>query len=396
MKVLIAGIDGYLGWPLAQYLAARGHEVAGLDAFLRREWVEEVGGISAIPIHDMKERLAAFHSRYGYTPVFRQGNLLDYEFVLQFFEDFRPDAVVHLGEMPSAAYSMIDPAHTTFTQHNNVIGNLNVLWAMKEACADAHLVKLGTMGEYGTPNVDIPEGFFEVEYRGRKDTLPFPRQPGSFYHLSKVHDSHNTMFACKIWGLRSTDIMQGVVFGTQVEDDPRLSTRLDFDQCFGTAINRFCCQAIISHPLTLYGEGQQKRGFLPLRDSMQCLALAVENPPQPGEYRVFNQFDECYSIEELALLVQQAGYECGLSVEIQQYDNPRQEAAVHYYNPDRVRLVELGYKPADDAAGEIKRMLAELEPHRERILAKADMLVPDIRWDGTRRRSRIVDSAQLR
>jgi UDP-sulfoquinovose synthase len=366
VKVLIAGVDGYLGWPLAQYLTTRGHEVAGLDAFLRR----------------------------GHDLIFRQGNLLDYGFVRAFFADFQPDAIVHLGEMPSAAYSMIDPAHTTFTQHNNVIGNLHVLWAMKEACPDAHLVKLGTMGEYGTPNVDIPEGFFEVEFRGRKDRLPFPRQPGSFYHLSKVHDSHNTMFACKIWGLRSTDIMQGVVFGTQidaVQDDERLRSRLDFDQCFGTAINRFCCQAVIGHPLTLYGEGRQKRGFLPLRDSMQCMALAVENPPQPGEYRVFNQFDECYSIDELALLVQQAGYERGLHIEIQQYDNPRQEAAAHYYNPDRVKLVELGYQPAHDAEGEIKLMLAELEPHKARIQAKAEALVPDIRWDGTRRRSHIVD-----
>jgi UDP-sulfoquinovose synthase len=394
VKVLIAGIDGYLGWPLAQYLASRGHEVAGLDAFLRREWVEEVGGISAIPIYGMNERLEAFRACYGYTPVFRQGNLLDYNFVRSFFADFQPDAIVHLGEMPSAAYSMIDPAHTAFTQHNNVVGNLNMLWAIKEACPHAHLVKLGTMGEYGTPNIDIPEGFFEVEFRGRKDLLPFPRQPGSFYHLSKVHDSHNTMFACKIWGLCSTDIMQGVVFGLQVDEDERLHTRLDFDQCFGTAINRFCCQAVIGHPLTLYGEGQQKRGFLPLRDSMQCLAMVIEHPPQPGEYRVFNQFDECYTIDELALLVQRAGNERGLNIEIQQYDNPRQEAAAHYYHPDRVKLVELGYEPAHDAAGEIRLMLAELEPYKERIRSKAAVLVPDIRWDGTCRRSHVVNHAQ--
>lgn len=397
MKVLIAGIDGYLGWPLAQYLSLRGHEVAGLDAFLRRAWVEEVGGTSAIPVYDMPDRLAAFRDHYGYVPQFRQGNLLDYEFVRDFLSAFQPDTVVHLGEMPSAAYSMIDPAHTAFTQHNNVIGNLNVLWAIKEACPDAHLVKLGTMGEYGTPNIDIPEGFFEVEFRGRKDRLPFPRQPGSFYHLSKVHDSHNTLFACKIWGLRSTDIMQGVVFGTQIDaaqDDPRLRTRLDFDQCFGTAINRFCCQAVIGHPLTLYGEGQQKRGFLPLRDSMQCLALVVENPPQPGEYRVINQFDECYTIEELALLVRQAGNQCGLNVEIQKFENPRHEASAHYYNPDRARLVELGYQPTRDAAGEIRLMLTDLENYREQIRARLDVLVPDIRWDGTRQRSQAADYAR--
>src|SRR5688572_757852 len=285
MKVFIAGIDGYLGWPLAQYLTARGHEVAGSDLMLRREWVNEMGSDSALPVYSHEERVAAFRERYGRDLDFRVEDLCDYEKVKSFLGDFQPDAIVHLGQMPSAPYSMIDQAHTVWTQQNNVTNNLNLLWAMREVCPDAHLVKLGTMGEYGTPNVDIPEGFFEVEYRGRKDTLPFPRQPGSFYHLSKVHDSHNTIFACKIWGLRSTDIMQGVVFGIQTNDDPRLSTRLDFDQCFGTVINRFCCQAIIGHPLTLYGEGQQKRGFLPLRDSMQCLALAVENPPQSGEYR---------------------------------------------------------------------------------------------------------------
>ncbi len=397
MKILIAGMDGYLGWALAQYLAARGYEVAGLDAFLRREWVEEVGGTSALPIYGMEERLAAFKAHYGYTPEFRAGDLMDYAFVRQFLADFQPDAIVHLAEMPSAAYSMIDPAHTAFTQQNNVVGNLNLLWAIREVCPEAHLVKLGTMGEYGTPNIDIPEGFFEVEFRGRKDRLPFPRQPGSFYHLSKVHDSHNTMFACKIWGLRSTDIMQGVVLGTGIEemgDDPRLFTRLDFDQCFGTAVNRFCCQAVVGHPLTLYGRGHQKRGFLPLRDSMQCLTLVIENPPEPGEYRVFNQFEACYAIDELAEMVQQVGRGCGLDVDIRHYDNPRQEAEAHYYQPDRARLVELGYQPSGDTAGEIRSMIRDLMPYKARIEARLDILVPDIRWDGGRRRSFVVDQVQ--
>src|SRR5690606_27699747 len=326
MRVFIAGIDGYLGWPLAQHLTARGHEVAGMDMFLRRQWVEEVGGQSAIPVYPMEERLKAFEEHFGKPLNFRKGDLLDYAFLKEYLAEFQPDAIVHLGEMPSAPYSMIDQAHTVYTQHNNVIGSLNILWAMKEVCPDAHLVKLGTMGEYGTPNVPVPEGFFEIEYRGRKDVLPFPRQAGSFYHWSKVHDSGNTMFACRIWGLRSTDIMQGVVFGTQIDamgDDPRLRSRLDFDQCFGTAVNRFCCQAVIGHPLTLYGLGGQTRGFLPLRDSMQCLTIALENPAEPGEYRVFNQFEEYYTIEELALKVQQAGADIGLDVEIHHYDNPR-------------------------------------------------------------------------
>ncbi len=390
MKVFIAGIDGYLGFPLAQYLTARGHEVAGADLYQRRHWVEEVGSHSAMPIYSMQERLEAFHERFQKGFLFREGDLLDFAFLRNFLDEFKPDAIVHLAEMPSAPYSMIDQQHATYTQHNNVIGSLNLLWAMREVCPEAHLVKLGTMGEYGTPNLDIPEGFFEVEFRGRKDVIPFPRQANSFYHLTKVHDTHNTIFACRTWGLRSTDIMQGVVFGTHIDemgDDPRLRTRLDMDQCFGTAINRFVCQAVIEHPLTVYGTGGMKRGFLPLRDSMQCLTLAIENPPQPGEYRVFNQFEECYTIAELAEKVQDAGASLGLDVAIRHYDNPRTERDSHYYNPDRENLIKLGYNPSHDVVAEIRLMLQDMLPHRDRVMAKKDILVPDIRWDGSRRRS---------
>lgn len=398
MKVFIAGIDGYLGWALAQYLVARGHKVAGNDTFYRRQWVEEVGSHSAIPVYSMPERLAAFRARYGTDILFREGDLLDYTFLKSFLADFQPDAIVHFAEMPSAPYSMIDQAHAAFTQHNNVIGSLNVLWAIKEACPQAHLIKLGTMGEYGTPNVDIPEGFFEVEFRGRKDVLPFPRQAGSFYHWSKVHDSNNTMFACRIWGLRATDIMQGVVFGTRIDEmgeDLVLRSRLDFDQCFGTAVNRFCCQAVIGHPLTLYGRGGQTRGFLPLRDSMQCLTIAIENPPQAGEYRVFNQFEECYTVEELAYLVQEVGSEIGLNVEVLHYDNPRTEQDKHYYNPDRNHLINLGYQPTHDVRAEVRIMLQDLLQHKARIMEKQDILIPDIRWDGSRRRSFIIDEQRV-
>jgi UDP-sulfoquinovose synthase len=267
---------------------------------------------------------------------------------------------------------------------------------MRETCPDAHLVKLGTMGEYGTPNVDIPEGFFEIEFRGRRDRMPFPRQANSFYHLTKVHDSNNTMFACRTWGLRSTDIMQGVVFGTQIDemgDDPALRSRLDFDQCFGTAINRFACQTVIGHPITLYGSGGQTRGFLPMRDSMQCLTIAIENPPVKGEYRVFNQFEECYTIEELAFKVADAASQIGLSTEILHYDNPRTERDSHYYNPDRQNLIDLGYKPSHDVVAEVKIMLQDLLPHRERILERRDILVPDIRWNGERRRSHVISAS---
>ena len=257
-------------------------------------------------------------------------------------------------------------------------------------CPDAHLIKLGTMGEYGTPNLDIPEGFFEIEYRGRKDRLPFPRQAGSWYHQTKVHDSNNVMMACRIWNLRSTDIMQGVVFGTRIDemkDDERLLTRFDFDQCFGTAINRFCAEAVIGHPLSPYGKGHQLRGFLPLRDSMQCLTLTIDNPPESGEYRVFNQFEEVYDITVLAEKVQKVGTEMGLDVVIRNTENPRMEAEQHYYNPDHQHLLDLGYQPTHDMEQEMRVIFRDLIRYRLRIESKKHALLPDIFWDGRRKKA---------
>lgn len=386
MRVFIAGMDGYLGWSLAQYLAARGHQVAGADLFLRRQWVEEMGSCSATPIVPMKERLAALKESRGLEAKFWEADLRDYAVVERIFKEFQPDAVVHLGECPSAPYSMVDVHHATFVQVNNVVSTFNLMFAIRDLRPEAHLLKLGTMGEYGTPNVDIPEGFFEIEYRGRRDRMPFPRQPGSFYHLSKVHGSNNIMFACKIWKLRATDVMQGVVFGTRIDEmgsDERLLTRLDFDESFGTAINRFCCQAVIGHPLTPFGRGHQRRGFLPLRDSMQCLTLALENPPQAGEYRVFNQFEEVYDVTELAEKVQRVAGQLGLKVEIHNLQNPRKEMEEHYYKPDHQNLRDLGYKPSHDVEAEMKIMLTDLVKYRERIEGKKEVLIPKIRWDGT-------------
>lgn len=395
MRVFIAGIDGYLGWSLALYLARRGHTVAGADLFLRRQWVAEMGSDSIMPIGSMPERSAAFAEHYGAPLNFYEGDLRDYDFVERVLREFQPDAIVHLGEMPSAPYSMLDVQHAVFTQTNNIVSTLNLLFAMRDVpgCRNTHLVKLGTMGEYGTPNVDIPEGFFEIEYRGRKDILPFPRQAGSWYHWSKVHDSNNVMFACRMWGLRSTDIMQGVVFGTRIDemnDDPRLLTRFDIDQSFGTALNRFCAQAVIGHPLTPFGKGHQRRGFLPLRDSMQCLTLAIENPPPLGEYRVFNQFEEVYDVTELAIKVQKVGRILGLDVAVRNLENPRVEKEEHYYHPDHRHLLDLGYQPTHDMETEMRIMLADLLVYRERIESLREVLIPDIRWDGTRRKVEFI------
>jgi UDP-sulfoquinovose synthase len=390
MRVLITGVDGYLGWSLSIYLAQRGYEVAGIDNYLRRAWVGEMGSHSAIPIAKMADRLLAYQENLGQNLRFYKGDLTDYNFVLNAYKSFRPETIVYLGEMPSAPYSMIDVHHAVFTQTNNLMGTLVTLHAIREVVPDCHLIKLGTMGEYGTPNLDIPEGFFEIEYRGRSDRLMFPRQAGSWYHQTKVHDTHNIEMACRIWGLRSTDIMQGVVYGSRIDEmgkDGRLRTRFDFDQSFGTAINRFCAQAVIGLPLTPYGKGQQRRGFLPLRDCMQCLTLAIENPPELGEYRTFNQFEKVYSIFEVAEKVQSVGNKLGLNVEIVSLENPRIELEEHYYNPDHQRLLDLGYKPTHDMGAELEIMFQDLMPHRLRIEARKETQFPDIRWDGTRRRS---------
>jgi len=382
-------MDGYIGWPLAMYLAKQGHEVAGADLFLRREWVKEVGSWSATPIRSMQERLEAFEETFGEKFDFYEGDLRDSGFVYRCFEEFRPDAVVHLGEQPSAPYSMIDLEHTAFTQINNVQGTLNILYAMRDICPEAHLVKLGTMGEYGTPNIPIPEGFFEIEYRGHKDTLPFPRQPGSFYHLSKVHDSHNITLACKIWGLKSTDLMQGVVYGTWTDEtqaDERLVTRFDFDGVFGTVVNRFCVQADIGYPLTIYGKGGQTRGYINLRDSIRCMELATENPPAAGEYRVFNQFTETFSIQEIADNVTEAASRLGIEVTVEHLVNPRVESEEHIYEADHRRLLELGLEP-HRMVDALEGMMQDLMVYKDREAARKEVIAPEIQWRGIRDRA---------
>jgi len=382
MKVMIMGMDGYLGWTLAMYMSGRGHKVCGVDNFSRRRNVLEIGSDSATPIKPMAERLNAYKKATGISLPFYEGDLTEPSFTDLVIAKEKPDCVVHLGEIPSAPYSMIDVRHCNYTQMNNIVGTNNILFAIKNHVPDCHLLKLGTMGEYGTPNVDIPEGFFEIDYRGRRDKLPFPRQPGSWYHLTKVHDTFNIMFSCKIWKLRSTDIMQGVVHGIVTDDmvNDDLLTRFDFDEVWGTALNRFCAQAIIGHELTPYGKGGQTRGYIALRDSMQCLTIAAENPPDEGEYRVFNQFDECYSVNELAEHVVKVSEEFGVDAKIWNIENPRLELEEHYYNPDRRKLPELGFKPTNSLDDELRITIPKLMDYKKRIESKRAAIMPKVKW----------------
>ena len=298
---------------------------------------------------------------------------------------YRPEAIVHYGEQPSAPYPMIDHTRAVFTQMNNVTWTLNLVGAMKRLSLDCQLVKLGTMGEYGTPNIDIEEGYIEIEHKGRKDTLPFPKLPGSLYHLSKVHDSHNIHFACRIWGLRSTDLNQGVVYGIETDEtaqDERLGTRFDYDEWFGTVLNRFCVQAVVGHPLTVYGKGGQTRGFLNIRDTLQCVELAVDNPADAGEYRVFNQFTEQFSVGELAELVQRSAAELGFEIDIENLENPRVEAEEHYYNPVHTKLLDLGLKPSYLGDELVRSMLKTIERYRGRVIESA--IDPQTQWKPSR------------
>src|SRR6478672_1942186 len=381
MRVLILGGDGYLGWPTAMRFAARGHEVSIVDNFSRRRWHTELSTDSLTPIRSLADRLEAWREVSGHEIKPFVGSIEDFSFLDAVIAETLPQAIVHYGEQPSAPYSMKSREAAVETQYTNVIGTLNLLFAIRDQVPDCHLVKLGTMGEYGTPDIDIEEGFIEIEHKGRKDTLPFPKMPGSLYHLSKVHDSHNIHFACRIWGLRATDLNQGVVYGIESDEsaaDERLITRFDYDEYFGTVLNRFCVQAVIGHPLTVYGEGGQTRGFLNIRDTLQCVELAASNPAELGEFRVFNQFTEQFSVAELAELVKRSGAELGYEVEVNSYPNPRIEAEHHYYNAANTKLIDLGLKPHYLGEELVRSMLKIIERYKDRVIERA--ILPRTRW----------------
>ncbi|HUO24465.1 MAG TPA: NAD-dependent epimerase/dehydratase family protein [Candidatus Aquilonibacter sp.] len=386
MKILVLGGDGYLGWPTAMYLSRAGHTLAVADNFAKRRWELELNVEPLIPIHTLHDRVEAWRERTGREIELFVGDLRNYGVVEGMLASFRPEAIVHYGEQPSAPYSMIDHNRCVFTQVNNVTGTLNVLWAMKKLDLACHLVKLGTMGEYGTPNIDIEEGFLEVRHKGRSDILPFPCQPGSFYHLSKVHDSHNLRFACRAWKMAATDLHQGVVYGVETEETgmgERLATSFHYDDVFGTALNRFCVQAVAGLPLTVYGQGGQRRGFLNLRDTLRCVELAVLHPAQPGEYRVFNQFTETFTVLQLAELVANQGRKLGLPVEIEHLENPRVEQEQHHYNPAHTKLLDLGLQPHLLSNELVGSMMGTILRYKARI--KREIILPKVKWSAPAR-----------
>ena len=391
MRIAVLGGDGFCGWATALYLASKGHSVAIIDNFVRRLWDYELGVQTLTPIRPLSQRLDVWQQLTGKTIELFVGDVCDYDFLSTVIKVFEPEAVVHFAEQRSAPYSMIDHKHAVFTQVNNVVGTLNLLFAIRELQPDCHIVKLGTMGEYGTPNIDIEEGYLTVEHNGRKDVLPYPKQPGSFYHLSKVHDSHNIMFTCKVWGLRATDLNQGVVYGTVTDEvmiDEALINRFDYDEVFGTVLNRFCAQAAIGCPLMVYGRGGQTRGFLDIRDTVRCVEIACLNPADRGEFRVFNQFTEQFSVLQLAEIVKTVGGQMGLQVEIDHIPDPRVEAESHYYNAKHSSLVNLGLQPhllSNELVGTLINIALR---YQDRI--DPGLLAPQVNWRQARNQRRIA------
>ena len=382
MRILVLGGDGYLGWPTALHLSARNHDVGVVDNFARRLYDSEMGVDSLVPIRQLQRRVTTWKEVSGHTVQPFIGDLTDNVFVEQTIREFAPEAIVHFAEQRSAPYSMIDRKHAVYTQVNNVVGTLNLLYAIAEIDPSIHLVKLGTMGEYGTPNIDIEEGFIEITHKGRTDLLPYPKQPGSFYHLSKVHDSHNIHFACRIWGLRSTDLNQGIVYGQETPETTLhrdLLTRFDYDGVFGTVLNRFAVQAAVGYPLTVYGKGGQTRGMLDIRDTLACVELACTNPPEPGEYRVFNQFTESFSVIDLAEWTAKLA---GGEVTIDHVPDPRVEKEEHYYNAVATQLPALGLKPhfLEDATIEV--LIETAKRHKDRV--EFDAIRPTVNWRSTK------------
>lgn len=381
MRIIVAGGDGFCGWPTALYLSEKGHDVSIIDNMVRRKIDDELHSNSVTPIATLQERVAKWKELTGKEIKVYEGDLNHYDFLSLVFKNERPEAFVHFAEQRSAPYSMIDREHAIYTHSNNVNGNLNVLYAIKEFEPDCHLVKLGTMGEYGQPNIDIEEGYIEIEHKGRKDTLPFPKQPGSFYHLTKVHDTHNIQFACRIWGIRATDLHQGVVYGLETNEtrrDPVLTNRLDYDAVFGTALNRFIIQAAIGHDITVYGAGGQTRGYLNIEDTVRCIELACENPADRGELRVYNQFTESFSVKELAEMVSEAAKTLDLEPTIANIENPRVEKEEHYYNAMATKLIDLGLEPHLLTQEVLVDIIKAGIKHKERVIV--DNVMPKVTW----------------
>ncbi len=381
MRVLILGGDGYLGWPTAMSLAAKGHDVYVIDNYLRRNIAQQTSSEALIPTPNLNDRAEIFSSLTNLNIEVEIGDVADYRVLSNTVAKVKPEVVIHYAEQPSAPYSMMGFAEAAQTFNNNLSATFNLIWALMEHAPDCHMVKLGTMGEYGTPNIDIEEGWLDIEHKGRKDKFLYPRAAGSLYHTTKVLDTDLLWFYVRTYGLRVTDLMQGPVYGLSTEEsdqDERLLPNFHYDDIFGTAVNRFLVQAVAGVPLTVYGKGGQVRGYLNLRDTLQCVELAMETPAAKGELRILNQFTETFSVNKLADSVQRVGNQLGLNVQVQSIDNPRKELEDHYYNPAHSGLMELGLKPHYMTDDVVAKMLEQVIKYKDQIDPRK--IMPRVRW----------------
>lgn len=407
MRVMILGMDGYLGWTLALKLGRLGFKVSGIDNYTRRDTVAEKGAHTIVPIERMTERLHAASEIYGLNFNYRRMDIRERDHLAAFLDEVKPEAIVHYAEIPSAPYSMVDADHAIEVQDNNTLGTLGLLWLIKDIVPETSLIKLGTMGEYGAPLTGRPlfEGMFPADatltWRGREWSLGgeiTPRDPVSFYHVSKVQDTYNVYESCKYWWLRSYDVQQGVIYGVHTEEtakDERLRTRFDIDEWFGTVVNRFVAQAIAGIPLTIYGSGEQIKGFIALEDAMECMVRLITSPPEPGQYDVVNQVSGIYKLNEIAETIAKVGKKHGLNVDIQRVENPRVETEVHPMEVVSRKLPqELGFNPNVPVEKEIDRIFTLLlQPELSgRIKEKAHTVMPKTRWTGEKKDSGVIET----
>lgn len=381
MRILVLGGDGYLGWPTAMNLTAQGHEVAVVDNYLRRNVCREEDSEALYDVPNLQQRVELWKAKSGYSMETFIGDLNEWDFVAEIFQKFTPDAVVHYAEQPSAPYSMLNRRAASMTLINNIQVTANVIFAVREFCPDAHIVKLGTMGEYGTPNIDIEEGWLDVEHKGRSQKFLYPRQASSLYHTTKVMDTDLLWFYVRMWDLRVTDLMQGPVYGVFTDesgDDEGLLPFFNYDELFGTVLNRFAVQAVAGCPLTVYGKGGQTRGYLNIVDTLKCVSLSIDNPAAKGELRIFNQFTETFSVNELAEKVRRVGGDLGLDVQVNNIENPRKELEDHYYNPTHSGLTDLGLEPvllSDEVLGRLMKLILK---HKDRI--DENVIFRGVKW----------------
>ncbi|MFT5486445.1 MAG: UDP-sulfoquinovose synthase [Paracoccaceae bacterium] len=381
MRIIILGGDGYLGWPTSMDMAAAGHEVWAVDNYMRRNIAQETQSEALLPTPNLHERADIFEAATGKKINVVIGDCTDFRMMSDLFEKVQPEAVIHYAEQPSAPYSMMGYEQARRTLDNNLQATFNTVWAVLEHAPDCHIIKLGTMGEYGTPNIDIEEGWIDIEHKGRKDKFLYPRAAGSLYHTTKVLDTDLLWFYVRTYGIRATDLMQGPVYGLHTDQtaiDERLMPNFHYDDIFGTVLNRFLVQAVAGVPLTVYGKGGQTRGYLNLKDTLQCVELAMNSPVEQGDLRILNQFTEQFSVNELAEKITRVGNANGLNVEMKNIENPRKEREEHYYNPAHSGLTELGLKPHHLTDDVVVDMLETVKRYSNRIDTRKVM--PRVNW----------------